>query len=758
MPHSILKALTLWRKKLEFLLAKEAMISDPLKIFDIQQNIEECKIKIQELEQQIGILNNLPQRKYNRFFGRSDEISRILSYLQADRGIHVITITGIGGVGKTSLAMEVAHRCLEAREKNDGSAPYFDAIIFNTAKQQYLENEHILTSHHLPLTLLGIIRQIAKILEYDYIAQLNKDEQLKRTNDFVKDLKILLIVDNMETINENEIGFVKSFLYELPPSTKTIITSRENIGFQPIHLHCLDREDSEALINYKLEEINQGRSPFRISLTPEEIIKIVEKTGGIPLAIIYVIGLLNNGGNLLKILGSLVDINRSRLVYFIFSQSIEQIKNKPAYKLFLIIAVFDDPCTLNAVAHIADIPQIDDNLHDGLIELERLCLVNHSREGMDRYEMLQLTREYARYELSLNPQLEDEIRKRWVDWHLDLVQKYGGEDWAQTQTLQYPELRQEDVNIRAVLQWCSKEHRYGDIKSFWNHIFHYVSLYGNWADHHDWLDYLIGESTLRGDWPNFVEFTNRKSWLLIRDCSSDSLGKARKMLDRAWNLRYEVTDWRIKADIAENLARLHIRAANYETARQYLEEERNYVLGTSSDFEYYFSFLTALYFRLSDCYFRTFIQQFLSLGDQQTRYYLPIIYHEAVINYKEGNYQVARIGFNQVMEQARRINWSRVLNSAQNWLADLAIIQGDRDEAKMHIEQGLLTAKQSLNIRRYARYLRTNAKWEKEWGGIEEALTYAREAEGKFRTLRMESEAEEMSDWIKNLNIVDQTP
>jgi LuxR family glucitol operon transcriptional activator len=110
------------------------------------------------------------------------------------------------------------------------------------------------------------------------------------------------------------------------------------------------------------------------------------------------------------------------------------------------------------------------------------------------------------------------------------------------------------------------------------------------------------------------------------------------------------------------------------------------------------------------------------------------------------------------MEQARRINWSRVLNSAQNWLADLAIIQGDRDEAKMHIEQGLLTAEQSLNIRRYARYLRTKAKWEKEWGGIEEALTYAREAEGKFRTLRMESEAEEMSDWIKNLNILDQTP
>ena len=750
MPHSELNKLTLWRKKLEYLLAQEAFISDPLKVFDIQNNIEECRIEIGTLEAQIVTLQNLPQRKYTRFFGRSHEINLILSYLRADRGSSVITITGIRGVGKTSLAMEVAYRCFDARNNNDERVPYFDAIIFNTAKQQSLMDGQILTSHHLPLSLLGIIREITETLGYDYIAQSDIIEQLRRTKNFVKDLRILLIVDNIETINESEIDSVKAFLYELPPSIKTIITSRENIGFQPIHLHCLDREDSVALIKQKLQEINQKRLPFTISLSAQEITAIVEKTGGIPLAIIYVIGLLNNGENLSKILDRLVGIDNSKLVNFIFSQSIEQIKDKPAYRLFLSIAVFDDPCTLNALVYVADIPQMDDNFHDGLMELERLSLVNHSREGMDRYEMLQLTREYALYELKSDPEMEDRIRHKWVSWYLDLVKKYGGEDWKQTFQLQV--LQQEDSNIRAVLQWCRREHRYDGIKSFWTHIFHYVSLYGNWDDHHDWLDYLIGESTRRGDWSNFVEFTNRKSWLLIRECSTGSLDTAREMLDRAWKLRDGVTDWRIKADLAETLARLHIRDANYETARQYLEEERNYVLGTSSDFEYYFNFLTELYFRLPDCYFRTFIQQFLSLyelhGDQQTPYYLPIIYHEAVINYREGNYQNAKIGFNQVMEQAKRIKWFRVVNSAQNWLADLAIIQDDRDQARMHIEQGLSSAKQSLNMRRYARYLRSKAKWEKKWGDIEEALRYAGEAEGIFRKLRMESEAEEMSDWI----------
>ena len=749
MPHSELNKLTLWRKKLEYLLAQEAFISDPLKVFDIQNNIEECRIEIGTLEAQIVTLQNLPQRKYTRFFGRSHEINLILSYLRADRGSSVITITGIRGVGKTSLAMEVAYRCFDARNNNDERVPYFDAIIFNTAKQQSLMDGQILTSHHLPLSLLGIIREITETLGYDYIAQSDIIEQLRRTKNFVKDLRILLIVDNIETINESEIDSVKAFLYELPPSIKTIITSRENIGFQPIHLHCLDREDSVALIKQKLQEINQKRLPFTISLSAQEITAIVEKTGGIPLAIIYVIGLLNNGENLSKILDRLVGIDNSKLVNFIFSQSIEQIKDKPAYRLFLSIAVFDDPCTLNALVYVADIPQMDDNLHDGLMELERLSLVNHSREGMDRYEMLQLTREYALYELKSDPEMEDRIRHKWVSWYLDLVKKYGGEDWKQTFQLQV--LQQEDSNIRAVLEWCKVEHRYDDIKSFWTHIFHYVSLYGNWDDHHDWLNWLIEESNRRSEWSNFVEFTNRKSWLLIRECSTESLDTAREMLDRAWNLRDGVTDWRIKADLAENLARLHIRDKNYETARQYLNEGRNYVLGTSCDFGYYFHFLLIaqlLHELSSDELYK----------NQPTRYYLPIIYNEAVINYREGNYQTAREFFEKIMGRAREISWFRVVNSAQNWLADLAIIQDDKDEAKIHIEQGLLSAKQNPNMRRYARYLRSKAKWEEKWGDIEKALEYAREAEKIFRTLRMESEAEEMSDWIKNLNIVDQTP
>jgi hypothetical protein len=74
------------------------------------------------------IPNNLPRRA--AFFGRIKEMDMVMRALSpADRTWGVL-VDGIGGIGKSALAVEAAYRAQEAGA--------FDAFVFITAKQNIL--------------------------------------------------------------------------------------------------------------------------------------------------------------------------------------------------------------------------------------------------------------------------------------------------------------------------------------------------------------------------------------------------------------------------------------------------------------------------------------------------------------------------------------------------------------------------------------------------------------------------------------------
>jgi LuxR family glucitol operon transcriptional activator len=725
--HS-LQALQTWRRRLDHFLAEEAIAVDAAQKFAISEEITICKDKIKELEQKRNIYQNLPCRHYETFFGRSQEIKHILSFLSYEHAAHIISINGIGGVGKTALATEVAYKCLYATQQSLENVPHYDAIIFTSAKENYLVDQGILPRRTIHRTLIEIIGEIAEVLEEpNLIVGLSRGEQSRKISSIFRKMRVLLIVDNMETIDTNEAIEIKGFLYNLPPTVKIIVTSREELGFSPISLTCLKEIDSIRLIEQQVKEKNDllAVSNERLDLTAEQIREIYTHTGGIPLAIIYVVGLLSIGYNLSRILTELIAINDAQLAKFCFDTSIDRIRDNSAYELLFALAIFDESCTLNSLAYIADVSIEGISLEEGLILLKQLSFINSIKQSsmydMDRYEMLPLTRYYVKFELNKNPDIEKSMRQRWIDYYLAVVKEYGGEDWGDK--FQYNELKKENNNIRQLLEWCKINYRYDDIKNFWIYLFHYASLDGNWQDTRNWLKWLIKESTRRGEWADYVEFTNRISWLLIREGSDQSLKRAKKMLSNAWNFRSEARG-NIKADLAENLARLNIKYQNYEQAYFYLEQEKEYVLEFSKQFE---------------------IDKY-----HQIRLYLPTQYHDAVIKYKQKNYFDAKNIFKNIMISAQQIKWSRVVNSAQSWLADIALIDNDRDESRKHISQGRITAESNRNYRRLARYLRSSAIWEKKWGNIEQARSDAQEALRYFNQYKMYSEAENMKMWIQS--------
>jgi hypothetical protein len=89
----------------------------------------------------VGPRSNLLAR--TDFVGREKEKVRVLDAL-ASRAA-VVLIDGIGGIGKTALALDVAHLCLEAsRGSTHGQVPYFASFVWASAKDRQLRLEDLL--------------------------------------------------------------------------------------------------------------------------------------------------------------------------------------------------------------------------------------------------------------------------------------------------------------------------------------------------------------------------------------------------------------------------------------------------------------------------------------------------------------------------------------------------------------------------------------------------------------------------------------
>lgn len=162
------------------------------------------------------------------------------------------------------------------------------------------------------------------------------------------------------------------------------------------------------------------------------------------------------------------------------------------------------------------------------------------------------------------------------------------------------------------------------------------------------------------------------------------------------------------------MARLQIRQKDYKDARHWLTIEEKLVIEANLD------------------------------ERQHIRYFFPVLYHRAEIFYSEGEYFLTKKLFQDVMKSAEKINWHRVINSAQNWLADIAIEQGDRNEAQKLLIHGLTVAESSNNKLCLARYQRSLARWERRWGSVQKACQLSTQAINSFERLGMTRDAEEM--------------
>ncbi len=207
----------------------------------MQIELEEKQKEVTSLETRLSQLqrkrpeslpDNLP--RYNHVFvGRKQEIARCLEALSPEERGWGVAIDGIGGMGKTALALEVAHL---ARKQ-----ALFDAYLFVSAKTTWLSAEGVREETLALSSLDSFCREFAKGLgQTDIVKMTDATERRRALLDALRGRRTLLIWDNLETLNAEERDMIAEFVRKLPTPNKAIITSRRRTGESAVTIR-LDR-------------------------------------------------------------------------------------------------------------------------------------------------------------------------------------------------------------------------------------------------------------------------------------------------------------------------------------------------------------------------------------------------------------------------------------------------------------------------------------------------------------------------------------
>lgn len=381
------------------------------------------------------VYHNLPQPDYGHFVGRDKELVQVARILRPypHSQEHLVTIDGIGGIGKSALALEVAHRYLRNYDRIP-SEERFEAIIWTSAKQTVLTAEGITTRRQILRTLDDIYTAITAALQREDITRALPEEQAEVVRQALIRQRTLLIVDNLETVDDEA---VLTFLRELPAPTKAVVTTRHRLDVAyPVRLVGMPWEDAQQLIVQECQKKN-------VILSKDEAHRLYDRTGGVPLALVWSIAQMGFGYGVDAVLTRLGQPT-SDIARFCFKGAVEYLKGKPAHNLLMALSLFATDAGREALGYITDLPTLDRD--EGLVELEKLSLVNKANS---RFSLLPLTESFAAAELKKESEIEQALRLGYIHYFREFCRRFGGGQWRS-----YSNLEIDLKNIQLAVEWA----------------------------------------------------------------------------------------------------------------------------------------------------------------------------------------------------------------------------------------------------------------------------------------------------------------
>lgn len=381
--------------------------------------------------------SSLPQQ-LTTFIGRRKELAEVARLL-GDENCRLLTILGMGGVGKTRLAIEAAR---QARDQFAGGATFIPL--------QNVES---------PAYLPGALADGLNFAHHD------TDAPWKQLIAQLRDKEVLLVLDNFEHLIDAAPQLTG--MLQMAPGVSLLVTSREALRLEeewrlpvqglsvPQGESATDWETHDAM-RLLAERARRVRPDFSLGDELHGAIRLCRLVEGMPLAIELAASWLRNATceQIADDIAENVDLlasamrnvaGRHRSLRAVFEHSWQSLTEDEQH-VFARLSVFRGSFRRPGAAQVTDatLPLLSSLVDKSLLRWEP--------DG--RYEMHALLRQHAAEKLDRSPRVRDAIHERHSTFYATYLAERRADLHRGRQREALAEINREIDNIRAAWTWA----------------------------------------------------------------------------------------------------------------------------------------------------------------------------------------------------------------------------------------------------------------------------------------------------------------
>jgi predicted ATPase/DNA-binding XRE family transcriptional regulator len=442
--------------------------------------------------------------------GRDRIRAEIVSLLQ-DRDVQLVTLTGLGGVGKTHLAVSAATKLAGAFAEQ--------ATIVSLAEET---------------DAAGVVAAVAQAVGVHDRGPWPLRDRLVAA---LQAADRLVLLDNAEQVLPAVADLARDLLSACP-HLRLLVTSRAPLSVRGEHVVTVPplavpgiqattiaaAVDSPA-VRLFVQRAWAAQSSFALTeANAAAVVEICRRLDGLPLAIELAaarikihspeelrrrldrrLAFLTHGPR------DLPPRQRTLRDAIAWSYDLLPVEERA---LFCRLAIFAGGFTLAAAEYVGGQAdggttqsslcpsvRLSVSVLDGIEHLlDQGLLTRHDQpDGSIRFGMLETIREYGRERLEESGEI-DEVSRRHLVWCLDLADRATAHLFTSEEDAALQRLRQEDANLRAALEWALRQTRDADLEmglQLAATLTDYWYLSGQWSAGRDWLHRAVDASATR---------------------------------------------------------------------------------------------------------------------------------------------------------------------------------------------------------------------------------------------------------------------
>lgn len=339
----------------------------------------------------LGVKANIPDDDLSNFVGRQEQMKTIIEEIIEIPNQNGI-VYGPGGIGKTALMIQLSRLLYN---EIDPDNVLYDNIIWVSAKSDLFDYDFGTVEQQNPQfkRLSQILSAILEFFGNEDANEYKLDDKKSIVIDLLKENRILLVLDNVETISSAQMDKIVRFfgvevkreLRKKPGNFKVIITSRKQIAcdFHQIQIKGLDETEAIELMD-KLAENYKYKEP--LSNAQKRLLH--QATKGIPIVIKHCfVKIFVNNETFDSVVESLEHYS-SEIVQFSFKELLRQIetldKEKIQLSILILLELTNIPLMVRQIAEILETEEVEvTNRVPALVDFQ--CISRLPFEKNDKY-------------------------------------------------------------------------------------------------------------------------------------------------------------------------------------------------------------------------------------------------------------------------------------------------------------------------------------------------------------------------------------